>query len=69
MQVAVTRIVDSEPRTAVQLHTRDGVATFGDSWSLAEQEAVVGAINWRLESLGCSVAVENDTVDSCEIWL
>lgn len=57
----MTRIVDSEPQTAVQLHTRGGVATFGETWTLQEQEAVVGAINRRLQSLGCSLAVENDT--------
>lgn len=47
MQVAVTRIVDSEPETAVQVHTRDGVATFGETWSLQEQGAVAGASSLR----------------------
>lgn len=55
-------MVDGAPQTAIQLHTRDGVITFGETWPLSDQEPVVRAINRRLEALGQAVAVENDTM-------
>ena len=69
LQVANTGISNGEVLTAVEVHSTEGVETFGESLSLREQECIVAAINRHIED-ECGRQVRNSvflrgTVSQC----